>query len=64
MSSTEKIELGTTLQQLLNEHRQEYPEDQRDDHDLFHSVMEHLMEVGLVKKKAGKFILPKITRDA
>lgn len=64
MEKDEKKILGTNLQQLLDEHRLEYPEDRRDDHDLFHSVMEHLIEVGLVKKKAGKFILPEITRDA
>ena len=64
MSSFEKNKWAAILEHLLSKHRLEYPEDQRDDNELFNSVMEHLIEIGLAREKADKVILPEIAQDA
>ena len=52
------------LQHMLDEYRENNPDDTRNDNELLNSLMEHFVESGLIKKKDGKFVLPKMIYDA
>lgn len=52
------------LTMMLEEYRIGHPDDHRGDIEIVEDLMDHFVESGLIKKKDGKYIIPKLTNDA
>lgn len=48
------------LQLMIENHRQNHPEETRSDQELILSILEYCIEVGAVRKEGDKYILPGI----
>jgi len=60
MSET-KEQWHTMLRGMLDDFRKNHPDDTRSDMQLLTSLMEHFVSEGLITKKDGKYVLPRIT---
>ncbi|WP_319404790.1 hypothetical protein [uncultured Desulfosarcina sp.] len=52
------------LKDMLDTYRENNPDDCQSDEELLHSLMDYFAESGLIKKKDGKYVIPKIIHDA
>jgi hypothetical protein len=46
------------LQQMLDEHRARYPDDERSDLDVLKGIMDYLVSAGLVTRDGERYVLP------
>ena len=58
--NSQKAEWAAFLSVCLKTHRINCPEDSRSDYEVLSSIMEFFYKDGFVKKKDGKYIVPKI----
>ncbi len=52
------------LNHMLEEYREGNPDDSRTDLEIINDLMEYFAESGLVKKKDGKYVIPRLTDNA
>lgn len=60
MQKNKKKKLVRILRHIIDEYREDIPEDRRGDKAIARSILNHFVQVGLAKNKAGKLILPEI----
>lgn len=58
-----KAQWMSILRHMLDEYTKGNPHDPRSDWEILNDLMEHFVKTGCIKKKDGKFVLPRLLMD-
>ena len=64
MEEDPKKQWHAMLRHMIDEYRLGNPNDQRDDRQIAEDLMAYFAAKGLVKKRGGKYLIPKLLHDS